>query len=293
MTFLLLAILMNIAIFVLFRIFPQLNINRFQAIVINYVVCVITGISLTGLSAFSSVTLQEPWIPFSVALGFIFIGTFYSMALTTEFFSITVSSVASKISLAIPVLFALFIFDIESKQFDIWNYLGLILSVVAIYLSSSSQKMSYTGKAGWYFFLPVIVFIMGGIIDTMINFVSFKYLSPEDVSIFPVFIFMTAATIGIVALTLKKTRLTIRNIMGGIILGVVNYFSVYFIIKTLSFFQNDGAMVFPLMNMGIILGSMFISLLFFAEKLNWKKSLGIAIAFLAIYLISYQEILTL
>ena len=293
MAFLLLAILMNVAIFVLFRMFTPLNVNRFQAIVVNYFVCVFTGVLFSGTSAFSSISLNTPWIPYSIALGFVFIGTFYSMALTTEFFSITVSSVASKISLAIPVLFALFIFDIGSKQFDIWNYLGLILSVVAIYLSSFSDKKEGSAHRGRYIYLPFIVFILGGVIDTTINFVNFKYLSPQEASVFVVFIFATAATIGVTMLILKKAHLTPRNILAGVVLGAVNYFSVYFIVRTLSFFQNDGAVVFPILNMGIILGSMFISILFFAEKLNWKKSMGIAVAFLAIYLISYQEILSL
>lgn len=283
---------MNVAIFVLFRLFPKYQINSFQAIVVNYVVCVITGVLFSGgISVFSEITLQEPWIPFSIGLGFIFIGTFYAMALTTGYFSITVSSVASKISLAIPVLFALFIFDIESKQFDFWNYAGLLLSILAIYLIAASGEKTSHGKEGWYFFLPVIVFLMGGLLDTIMNYVNFAYLSPQVESIFPIYIFMTAAFIGIIVLVITKKHLTRNSVVGGIILGVVNYFSVYFIIRTLSVFQNDGAMVFPLLNIGIILGSMFLSLALFSEKLNWRRGIGIAVALFAIYLISYQEIL--
>ena len=73
-------------------------------------------------------------------------------------------------------------------------------------------------------------------------------------------------------------------------MGLINYFSVYYIIRSLSYFQNDGALVFPLLNMGIILGSMILSLLFFAEKMSVRKGIAIMIAMLSIYMISYQEL---
>jgi len=283
---------MNVAIFILFRMFPVYNVDRFQAIVINYFVCVVTGVIFSGgPSAFESVSFDLPWIPYSLGLGFFFIGTFYAMALTTEYFSITVSSVASKISLAIPVLFALFIFDFGSKVFDIWNYVGLVLSIVAIILASQSQPSEKHAGIRSYLFLPVIVFLLGGLLDTTINYVNFKHLKPEDEAIFPIFIFMTAATIGSIVLIYRRSKLKLRNLVAGFVLGLVNYFSVYYIIKTLSYFQNDGALVFPLLNMGIILGSMVLSFLFFAEKMSIRKGIAISIAIFSIYLISYQELL--
>lgn len=292
MTFLLLAIIMNAAIFVLFRLFPIYKINRFQAIVFNYIVCVVTGVVFSGgVSAFANVSMSEPWIPYSIGLGFIFIGTFYSMALTTEYFSITVSSIASKISLAIPVLFALFVFDVKSKEFDVWNYIGLSLSFVAILLASQKPNTKSAARSWTYLLLPGIVFLLGGLIDTTINFVNFKYLTSEREAVFPILIFFTAAVIGSVVLIIQRPKFEIRNLVAGVLLGVVNYFSVYYIIRTLSHYQNDGAVVFPLLNMGIILGSMVLSFLFFSEKLSLPKVMAVIVGLVSIYLISYQELL--
>ena len=141
MAFLILSILMNVGIFTAFRLYPRYGIDTFQAIVINYVVCVITGVIFVGnVTSFQSITFTEPWLVISLFLGGVFVVGFYLTAITTQRFSMTVSSVASKISMAIPVLFALFIFDIESKIFDVWNFLGLFMALAAIYLTSFKSK---------------------------------------------------------------------------------------------------------------------------------------------------------
>lgn len=294
MAFLILSILMNVGIFTAFRLYPRYGIDTFQAIVINYVVCVITGIIFVGnVGSFQSITFTEPWLVISLFLGCVFVGGFYLTAITTQRFSMTVSSVASKISLAIPVLFALFIFDIESKIFDVWNFLGLFMALAAIYLTSVKSKTGLQTKnvSGLLLLLPVSVFLIGGAIDTTINYTNYMYLTKAEEAIFPVFVFLSAAIFGIILIIFKGYRFRKKNLKGGIMLGIINYFSLYFLVRALSAFNNDGAMVYPILNMGIIMLSAVVSVLFFHEKMERKNKLGLIISFLAIFLISYQELL--
>jgi len=291
--FLILCILMNVGIFTVFRLYPRYGIDTFQAIVINYVVCVITGVIFIGNTAsFQSISLTAPWMVVSFFLGGVFVGGFYLTAITTQRFSMTVSSVASKISMAIPVLFALFIFDIKSKIFDGWNFLGLFLALAAIYLTSVKSKTGLlSGKAsGLLILLPVSVFLIGGAIDTTINYTNYMYLTKEDEAIFPVFVFLSAAIFGIILISFKGYRIRKKNIKGGVMLGIINYFSLYFLVRALSAFKNDGAMVYPILNMGIIMLSALVSVLIFHEKMERRNKLGLIISFVAIFLISYQEL---
>ncbi len=293
MVFLILCILMNVGIFTVFRLYPRYGIDTFQAIVINYVVCVITGVIFIGNTAsFQSISLTAPWMVVSFFLGGVFVGGFYLTAITTQRFSMTVSSVASKISMAIPVLFALFIFDIKSKIFDGWNFLGLFLALAAIYLTSVKSKTGLlSGKAsGLLILLPVSVFLIGGAIDTTINYTNYMYLTKEDEAIFPVFVFLSAAIFGIILISFKGYRIRKKNIKGGVMLGIINYFSLYFLVRALSAFKNDGAMVYPILNMGIIMLSALVSVLIFHEKMERRNKLGLIISFVAIFLISYQEL---
>jgi drug/metabolite transporter (DMT)-like permease len=287
---------MSVGILSLFHLFPKYRIDTFQAIVVNYTVCVITGVVFIG--SFEPVLISEfrPWMLIAIILGGIFIGTFYLMAITTQRYGISVSSIASKMSLAIPVVFALFVFDIESKDFNFWNYTGLILALIAIYLSSyktQDQQIHGHGKGLSWLILPVLIFIFGGIIDTTINYTNYKYLTPEDAPVFPIYIFASASLAGIITMFVRKSKIRLSSIMGGIILGIINYFSIYFLLGALTAFQNDGAVVYPVLNMLIILGSALVSISLFGETLETRNKIGLLLSLIAIFLISHQEIMNL
>lgn len=293
MGYLFLCIAANVGIFTCFRAFRHYGLNTFEAIVFNYLVCVLTGALFAGESLAGVISDGDPWIPYAVVLGGIFIGTFYLMARTTQVFSMTVSSIASKMSLVIPVLFSLLILDIQSRSYSPWNYTGMFLALAAIFASSyKGGRVNRTHGGGVLYLLPVAVFILGGIVDSTINYVSYRFLSGSDEAVFPVVIFASAGIIGLVALLIRRQRPSWPNVAGGAVLGVVNYFSVYYLVRALSVFSHDGALVYPMVNVGIILFSSLISRLFFGEKFSVLNVAGIFMAILAILLLSHQEILS-
>lgn len=295
MPFLLLGILFNVAIFLIFRGYARYGVSTLPAIVVNYFVCVITGLVFLGeFNGIAAISFQSPWLIFALMLGAVFIGTFYMMALTTQRLSVTVSSIAAKMSLAMPVVFSLFILQIDSKDFDFLNYLGIVLAFVAIYLSSwkpRNKEVAPLPGNKLLFLLPLGVFLGSGIIDTTINYTSYRYLNAAEEAIFPLVIFAVAAVLGLLLQWVRKMPTGRKELIGGIILGVPNYFSVYFIVRALAAFDNNGAFLYPLLNISIILGSSLMAVLFYKEKLLLQNRLGLALSVLAIFLLSYQEIL--
>ena len=215
------------------------------------------------------------------------------MAITTQRFSISVSSIASKMSLAIPVAASIFIFNVQSKEYDIFNYIGILAAFPAIYLVSRKNKESTTDMTPSSFLklLPLGVFLFSGIIDTMINYLNLHFLAESDHGLFLIVIFGSASIIGVLTIIIKKLKVTLTSIIGGILLGIVNFFSVYFLLKSLSEFGNDGALVFPLVNVGIVLLSAFVSIFVFNERLQLLNKIGLLVAMIAIILISYQEMM--
>ena len=292
MIYLLLSFSINVGIFALFHLFPKYRIDNLQAIVINYIVCVFTGLIFIGGVETETVLNYQPWLPIAFFLGIIFIGTFYLTAVTTQRYGISVSAIASKMSLAIPVVFALFIFNIESKEFNAWNYLGLVLALASIYLISfKTGRTNNTGSGIAWIILPLLVFIFAGAIDTTINYANYRYLDDSDAGTFPIYVFASASFVGIITLLIRGKGIQIRSIIGGSTLGIINYFSIYFLLLALSSFQNDGALFFPIFNMMIILGSALLSVVLFSEKLEVHNKAGLALSFVALFLISHQEIL--
>jgi hypothetical protein len=167
--------LANVGIFLCFRLFKTFGLDTFQAIVFNYITCVATGVIFLGNSAFiDSFSLSSSWVQIGAVLGGVFIGTFYLMALTTQKLSMTVSSIASKMSLIIPVLVSLLILNIQSKDYSALNFIGMFTALLAIILSSYKKKNINTpGVSPTAFLLPLSVFIFGGIIDSSINYTNY------------------------------------------------------------------------------------------------------------------------
>ena len=284
MIFLVISIILNALIFALFKTFGIKNVNTFQAIVANYFVCVITGTLFTGVDNVLNQPMDATWIYIALVLGVVFITIFYLMALTAQKFSMAASSIASKMAFVIPVLFSLYILKVES-HFVWYNYIGVGFALIATYMSSASSKLEKEVENKFLWLLPVLVFLGNGIIDTTINYTNLYYITESSVKVFPIYIFLSAAVVGGIILLIKGESVTRLSIISGIILGVINYFTVYTFLKALGSLGNNGAFVFPIFNTGIVVLSTIIGLIVFNEKLSKLNKIGIAVAVLAIALV--------
>ena len=77
-----------------------------------------------------------------------------------------------------------------------------------------------------------------------------------------------------------------KNILGGILLGIPNYYSMEFLLKA---FKTDieSSTLFTINNVGIVILTTVFALLFFKEKLIKKNWIGIALAVFSILLVSF------
>lgn len=288
---------------IILRLFSRYKVPVFPAVVGNYITCVLIGIAVDFQQA--PIDTNAPTtilLGYAMMLGAMFIVTFYMMGLSTEAVGVTITSVFVKISMVIPILFSLFILQNSRKAFDFWNYAGLLLAGIAIVASSwKDQKPleSLAPKTAQHLnlfavLLPLLVFAFSGIIDTSINALNERFAKPESPTALPILIFAAAGSWGILVLLLLYARdryvPPFRAVIGGIVLGTPNFFSLYFMVKSLSDFGNNGALFFPLFNIAIILFSALGGWLIFKEKLTNLNRLGVLLALLAIGMIAYQEI---
>ncbi|RYF50001.1 MAG: EamA/RhaT family transporter, partial [Cytophagaceae bacterium] len=142
MLFLSLSILLSVFLLLNFRLFPRYEINTFQAIVFNYPVCFLTGWLLLPSGQSFTIDFSQTWTWLSLGLGVGFILTFLLSGASTQRTGITATSLANNLSLVIPVCFSLFIFRTGggASGFDTLNYLGLVLAVVAVGLSTYKKE---------------------------------------------------------------------------------------------------------------------------------------------------------
>lgn len=286
MIFLLLSILSSSLIFVIFKLYNTYRINTLQAIIINYFIACAVGLLLDSRPLYLLRIPQEAWFPGTLFLGFLFISVFYLAALTTQRNGLSVVSVASKMSLAIPVLFGIFFFG---ESAGVVKILGILLALGAVFLTSIKKKEAIDLDKKHLLF-PLLVFLGSGIIDTSIKYLETSYVAKEDVALFSSTIFGVAGTFGICVLVFQgirgKLKITFRNVLGGIILGVPNFFSIYFLVLALRTEGFESSTIFPLNNVSIVLVSTLLGIFLFRERLILKNWLGIVLAICSILMIA-------
>ena len=323
MVFLLLSMLCSTTIMLTFKAFTTYKIDNFQAIVINYLTCFTIGCLTVESDILAGQFWQQGWFPFAVVLGFVFIASFQLIALTTQKSGVTVATIATKTTMVIPVTVAFFMYgDIVTFS----KIAGILLAIAAIFLTAIKDKEEFvmemeqlTGsdnlqnptndnqsslKAGdqkgflddltnhslAFLLLPLMVFLVGGFNETVINYVQVHYLEEKSANAFTMFIFTTAGVLGIFTLVfqyfLHQKKFAPRNFLAGICLGIPNYGSIYFLIMTLHSSGLESSEVFPLNNIGIVLLASFSAFWLYNERLSKMNILGVVCAVLAIVLIA-------
>lgn len=297
MLYLVLSVLFSILLLINFRLHARFGINTFQAIILNYPVCFLTGLILLPDNQHLNLSFAESSTYWAMLLGVGFVVTFLLSGVSIQRVGITATSLANNISLVIPIIFSLLVLK-SSQIFDVWNYCGLALAVVAVVLSTlkKEEKFDKSVKSSSDWFLPLAVFVMYGITNTTFNFLNAKYVTASGSTVpFTLTIVLGAIVFGGIILIIRviqgKEKIVLKNIVAAFPLGIPNFLSFYFLLKALDAFQNNGAFVLPIYNISVIIGSAVIALLFFQEKLSKLNKMGLALAVLAIGLISYQGFL--
>jgi len=281
--YLLLSILSSTGIFVVFKLIDKYKANTLRAIVVNYFTACICGVLLYDEQIILSNVLQSEWFIAALFLGILFIAIFYVMALTAQKNGLSVASVASKMSVITPILFGIFVYN---ESVGTQKITGIILALVAVYLTSIKQKEKTALTKS--IFLPIILFIGSGIIDTSVN-----HFAPNDkIPLFSATIFGIAAIIGIILLSItsitNKSPIKTKSIVLGIILGVVNYSSIFFLLKALRVEGYESSSVFTINNVVIVALSTLIGLVLFKEQISTKNWIGICLAFVSILLVTLK-----
>ena len=285
MIFLILSILVSALFSISFKVIAIKNINAFQSIVVNYIVAGILGFITTKSNVTPLNVDEQPWIWVSVGLGIVFIGSLFVIAETTAKYGISVAQVANRMSVVITIAIAILFYD---DKLSIIKIVGIALALASVYLVSHKEKAEKSLQKLWWV-LPLIVFILGGIIDSTINYAQRYLLSTDDFDAFLSTTFAVAFVFGFIILLyqliVKKEKFQIQSIPVGILLGAINFGTMYFIILALNSNVFEPSVLFPINNLSILTISTLVSVLVFKEKLSSKNWLGIGLSLLAILIL--------
>lgn len=279
---LILTILFGTLVIISFKVMSLLKLNVNQIITFNYLVAATFGFTIWDEPLSFVVWQSKPWFELSIIIGVFFIITYKLFGLSSDKAGLAVTAVASKMSVIIPVLAGFLIFH---DSINIIKIVGILLALISFYFIFKPEKGLQINR--YFIMLPLLLLLGNGINDTLVKYTQHFYLN-NDTGLFLSFVFLVALIVGTIYLTfsqfIKGKPISFKSILGGLVLGSLNYWGAFFFIKSMEDYQ--ASFLFPVVNVGIVSLSAVISFIFFKENLSKANWLGIFIAILAILLVS-------
>ena len=286
MIYLILAILFSTGVFVAMRLFERFKLDNHQALMWrNYVFASGTGFLMCKRFDTVPQLVAEPWFGLSIVTGFWFIFTYLLMTASTQRSGVTVTSLSSKLSVVLPTLAGVVLF---SERLNFVATMGIVLALVALVLVVGGKNESAkTNKTSWL--LPVLIFFGTGTGDILMKLTEQRNAA-ADMSFMIAFIYFVALLFGILVVAFDlirgRSKWQWKSALGGIGLGVINFFSTFCVYHAMRCFDN--VVLFPIYNIGVVSVTALTGWLLFKEKLTWKNYLGLAIAIIAVILITLK-----
>jgi drug/metabolite transporter (DMT)-like permease len=286
MLYLILTILTSAGILMLFRVFVKYDIHILQSIVVNYITASMLGFAIQWNSFTVAEIVNQNWLPYAMVIGCIFIMTFQIFAYSSQTAGVAITAISSKISVVIPVFIGAFLYANESLS--LMKVLGLVFAIISFLLVfSNNANMKINPR---FIFLPIILFLANGLNDSMMTFAQRKFAG-FNTMLFVSCIFFFSLVIGVIWLVVNylvlKQKLQLKNILAGILLGILNFLSTYYFFKGVETIES--AIFFPVLNTGIVSLSALIGYFVFKEQLNKINWLGIVIALGTIVFIAFAK----
>jgi drug/metabolite transporter (DMT)-like permease len=234
--------------------------------------------------------VQQPWFTWALVMGACFISLFNLAAYTVQKIGVAAATVAYKLSLVIPFVFSIYLYNEEATALKI---AGVALALLAVWFTTRPNKQERKGKkVSWLLWaMPLLLFVGSGLLDTMIKYVEQAFINPGNQDAYLITAFCVAAGIGMFILLFLfmtgRQKVSGKAVVAGICIGVPNYFSIWCLLGALKGYAGNSSAIIPINNMGIVLFTAMVAWLFFKEKLSAINWLGIALSLGAIALIAY------
>ncbi|MGB1254503.1 MAG: hypothetical protein ACPG51_01515 [Thiolinea sp.] len=274
MFYILLSVLCSTCILVIFRFGERIGANTRHIILVGYPVA---AISVALIFSVSPSEVFSRWFIPAALEGIAFYTVFRFMAISAETSGISITGVASKMSVVVPVSLGILVLGETINPLIIG---GIICGLLAIWLTVGSRM----DVGGWHW--PLLVFIGSGLVDASLKlFQVFGLTEPE----FPAFlstVFFFAFLFGLLHhLTYKERAINYRSVLAGIGLGLANLGSTYFVMVALAIPALDSVFVYSVNNFGVVILAVLVAVLIFREHITTKGWLGLLLAVASIVLL--------
>ena len=275
MIYLLLAIISSALVSLVMRLSTDKVRGNVAMLVVNYIVCTILAAGFAGVGELlpESKGLERTLV-LGAANGVLYLASFVLFQMNVKRNGVVLSSTFMKLGLLVPMVLSVVLFREMPKAVQI---IGFALAVAAILMINLEKD---SGGKGFKFGL-VLLLLCGGMADAMSK--VFEEIGEAAHSQqFLLYTFAVAFILCVCLMAYKKQKIGKDEIIYGVLIGIPNFFSAKFLLKSLE--SIDAVIAYPTFSVATILVVTLVGVMAFKEKLGKRRwaALGIILAALVL-----------
>ena len=245
----------------------------------NYVVCVLAGLILTGRGLTQTDGKGMPvTIVFGVVTGLLYCGSFILLQRNVRKNGVILSSTFMKLGVIVPAVLAVVWFG-ERPGGN--QGLGFILAITAILMIHLEKGKIRTEKA--YTIGLLLLLLGGGLGDSMAKFYD-VYGNPGLGSFFLMLSFLVSGIISGILVFRGGEKITKYEVLFGVLIGIPNYFSARFLLWALA--DIPAVITYPTYSIAAMALIGAAGVLMFREKLTKRQWGAYLLVILAVGLLN-------
>lgn len=283
MIYVLLAAVCSVLVSVLLKLARQHDVDAVQAIGWNYLAASILCWLLLSPSLNSLSASGAPWLSL-LGLAFVLPTLFIVLASCVRRAGIVLSDIAQRLSLLLSLAAAFLFFGETAGWLKLAGFGVGLLAMVAIVVRPTRYSGS-EGARAW----PVLLTVWIGfaLVDVMLKHIAMAGtpFAPALQASFGLAFLGMMGWLGVRAAR-GQGRLTLRSCVVGLLLGTLNFGNILFYVMAHRALGSQPAIVFAMMNVGVVVLGTLAGALVFREPLSRLNRVGIILAIGAIVLIA-------
>lgn len=273
---LILAIVCSMLISVLMRVSEKYRKNHISMLAVNYLMCCIVAMFAAG-NPFPKIGGLPVAILLGTVSGVLFLVSFILLQWNISKNGVVLPATFMRLGVLVPTVLSILIFG-EKPQFT--QIIGIIAAVVAIVVMQ--EKAEDEGKIHSRIGLMLLL-IGGGVTDFMSK--VYEQIGSAELSNQYLFYIFAVALIMCVGLCIyKKQKLSRMDVAFGLAIGIPNYFSTLFLLKSLE--EIPAVVAYPSYSVGTIILIAVVSMILFKERLSRRKWIAMAVILAALALLN-------
>lgn len=277
MIYLLLAILSSAMVSIVMRLSTNRVQNNVAMLVMNYLMCLVLAGMYTG---FGNLFPQAGMLPQTLGMGAIhgalYLASFVLLQVNVKKNGVVLSATFMKLGLLVPMVLSVVFFGEQPELLQIIGFITAIAAIVLINMEKDSPVMG--SKLGL-----ALLLIGGGGADAMSK--VFEELGDKSLSDqFLFYTFIAALALCIMLMLYKKQRPQKAEIFWGLLIGIPNFFSAKFLLRSLE--DVAAVIAYPTYSVATMLVITLAGVLFFKEKLGKRQWVALGVILVALALLN-------